>query len=111
MARWQCHCRTRWARATYRLVGKVFVYGGFESAQEAYLLADRENLSDRFMGFEKRLLGGVRWEFWRCADLEMTAGYAFDRYYGVGQNQIGNLQDEVNIEPGAYISAALHVRF
>jgi hypothetical protein len=46
MARWQCHCRTRWARATYRLVGKVFVYGGFESAQEAYLLADRENLSD-----------------------------------------------------------------
>ncbi len=111
MARWQCHCRTRWARATYRLVGKVFVYGGFESAQEAYLLADRENLSDRFMGFEKRLLGGVRWEFWRRADLEMTAGYAFDRYYGVGQNQIGNLQDEVNIEPGAYISAALHVRF
>jgi hypothetical protein len=63
------------------------------------------------MGFEKRLLGGVRWEFWRHADLEMTAGYAFDRYYGVGQNQIGNLQDEVNIEPGAYISAALHVRF
>ena len=39
------------ARATYRLVGKVFVYGGFESLQEAYLLADRED--------DKRPLHGI----------------------------------------------------
>jgi hypothetical protein len=99
------------ARATYRLAGTVFLYGGFESAQESYLLADRENVDDRFMGFEKRLLAGVRWDVWRHAALEMSAGYAFDRYYGVGQNQIHNLQDQVNIAPGAFVSAKFQVRF
>jgi hypothetical protein len=43
------------ARATYRLMGGVFVFGGFESLQEAYLPADRENLSDRFLGSDIRM--------------------------------------------------------
>lgn len=99
------------ARATYRLVGKVFLYGGFESLQEAYLLADRENISDRFMGFEKRLIAGVRWDAWRRVALEVNAGEAFDRYYGVGQNQIGNLHDQVNIAAGAFVSTNLQIGF
>jgi hypothetical protein len=99
------------ARATYRVVGKVFIYGGFESMQEAYLLADRENVGDRFMGFEKRLIGGLRWDVWRHAALDMNAGYAFNRYYGVGQNQIGNLHDQVNIAPGAFLSTNFNIRF
>ena len=92
------------ARATYRVVGKVFIYGGFESLQEAYLLADRENISDRFMGFEKRLIGGLRWDVWRHAALEMNAGYAFDRYYGVGQNQIGKSARSSEHRPGSVLS-------
>jgi hypothetical protein len=99
------------ARATYRLAGKVFVYSGFESLQEAYLLADRENAKDRFMGFEKRLLGGVRWDVWQHTTLDVNAGYAFDRYYGVGQNRIGNLHDQIDIAPGELLSTSLRVRF
>jgi hypothetical protein len=99
------------ARATYRLVGKVFVYGGFESLQEAYFLADREDASDRFMGFEKRLLCGVRWEVWQHAALEANGGYAFDRYYGTGHNQIGDLRDRVDIAPGAFVSSSFHIGF
>jgi hypothetical protein len=99
------------ARATYRLAGKVFVYSGFESLQEAYLLADRENAKDRFMGFEKRLLGGVRWDVWQHTTLDVNAGYAFDRYYGVGQNRIGNLHDQIDIAPGEFLSTSLRVRF
>lgn len=100
------------ARVTCKLAEKVFLYGGFESRQEAYLLADRESASDRFMGFEKRLLTGIRWDLWPSAALDISAGYAFDRYYGVGQNQIdGSLEDEVRIDPGAFISAALQIRF
>jgi hypothetical protein len=99
------------ARATYRVAERVFLFGGFESLQEAYLLADRENLSDRFMGFEKRLIGGVRWVACKQATLELNGGWAFDRYYGVGQNQVGDLQDQVNIAPGAFVSANLRIRF
>ena len=99
------------ARATYRLVGKTFIFCGFESLQETYLLADRETLSDRFMGFEKRLIGGVRWDIWEHAAMEVNGGYAFDRYYGVGQNQVGNLHDQVNIAPGAFMSTNFQIRF
>lgn len=99
------------ARATYRVAGKVFVYGGFESLQEAYLLADRENTKDRFMGFEMRLLGGVRWDVWQHTTLDVNAGYAFDRYYGVGQNQIGHLHDQIDIASGAFLGSSLNVRF
>ena len=99
------------ARATYRLVGKIFIFGGFESMQEAYLLADRDNLSDRFMGFEKQLIGGVRWDAWQSAALELDAGYAFDRYYGMGQNQIGSLHDQLNVAPGVFVSTRFQLRF
>jgi hypothetical protein len=93
------------------VVGRVFIFGGFEWAQEAYLLADRENLSDRFLGYEKRLIGGVRCDVWQHATLEVNAGYAFDRFYGIGQNQITNLHDEVNVAPGAFLSTNLRIRF
>jgi hypothetical protein len=99
------------ARATYRLVDKFFVFVGFESLQEAYFLADREDRSDRFMGFEKRLISGVRWDVGRHASLEASAGYAFDRYYGVGENWFRNLHDEVDIDPGPFVSASVRVRF
>ena len=48
------------ARATYRMLPAVQVFGGFEWLQEAYFLADRTDRTDRFLGYEKRLLGGVR---------------------------------------------------
>jgi hypothetical protein len=100
------------AMATYKLADRVSLYGGFQSLQETYLLADRENTNDRFMGFEKRLLTGVRWELFRHATLDVSGGYAFDRYFGVGQNQIGgNLSDQVNVDPGAFLSASVRYRF
>ncbi len=99
------------ARATYGVAGKLFIFGGFEWLQEAYLLADRENTADRFMGYEKRLISGVRWDVSQHSSLEMDAGYAFDRKYGMGQNQVNNLHDQVDIAPGAFVSANFRIRF
>ena len=43
--------------------------------------------------------------------LEFNAGYAFDRYYGIGQNQIDNLHEKIDIAPGAFIAPGLRARF
>ncbi len=100
------------AMATYKFNDQLSLYGGFQSLQEGYLLADRENTNDRFMGFEKRLIAGVRWAFYRHATLDLSGGYSFDRYYGIGQNQIGgNLSDQVNIDPGPFASMSFQYRF
>lgn len=95
------------ARATYRVNSGLNVYGGFEWLYEAYFLADRAQRRDRFLAFEKRLIGGVRWDFWTHAALDLNAGYAFDRYYGEGQNQISNLHDKVDVSPGPFAGANL----
>jgi hypothetical protein len=99
------------ARATYRLAEQLSLYGGFVWAYEAYFLADRTDKNERFLGYEKRLIGGVSWGFWQQATLDLNAGYAFDRYYGFGQNKIGNLHDQLNVAPGAFIGANVRVRY
>jgi hypothetical protein len=63
------------------------------------------------MGFEKRLVGGLRWDVWRHTALEMSAGYAFDRYYGVGRNWVRDLHDQVDIAPGPFVAAGARLRF
>lgn len=99
------------ARATYRLMNGVNVYGGFEWLNEAYFLADRAEQRERFLAFEKRLISGVRWDIWKHAALDVNAGYAFDRYYGESENQISNLRDRVDISPGAFVGANLIVKW
>jgi len=98
------------ARATYALTPTWNIYGGFEWLYEAYFLADRADTQDRFMGFEKRLIGGLRWDFGPHTSLDLNAGYAFDRYYGEGDDQIGNLHDRVDIGSGAFLGASLLIR-
>lgn len=99
------------ARVTYRLAEKLSVYAGYEFLNEAYFLADRLERRDRFMGFEQRVLGGIRWDLWRYAALDMNAGYVFGRQFGEGLNQGDNLFNQVDIEPGAFLGASLRIRY
>jgi hypothetical protein len=99
------------ARATYQVADRVHVYAGYEFLNESYFLADRIDKQDRFMGFEQRVIGGVRWGLWRYATADVNAGYAFDRYYGEGRNQGGSLTDRVDIAPGAFLGASLRLRY
>jgi hypothetical protein len=99
------------ARATYRLLDTLFVYGGFETLEESYLLADRDKRRDRFMGFEERLVAGVRWDFWPYLSWETKGGYAFERSYGVGESWFEDLDDKVDIDPTPFLSTGLCLRF
>jgi hypothetical protein len=99
------------ARVTYRVAERIFTYGGFEWLYEAYFLADREDRNDRFIAFEKRLITGLRWDLASKASLDINGGYAFDREYGIGQNQIGNLSDRVTISNGVFLGAQFRVRY
>ena len=100
------------AKANFLWTETVTIYGGFESFQETYLLADRANNDDRFVGFEQRVISGVRWAAWSKASLDCHAGYAFERYFGTGQNQIGGgLDDRVDLPSGAFLGANFILRF
>ncbi|WP_020470580.1 DUF6268 family outer membrane beta-barrel protein [Zavarzinella formosa] len=103
------------ARISYRVAQPLQVYGGFEWLNEAYYLADRVVQKDRFLSYEKRLVGGVRWNVFNHATLDLQAGYAFDRYYGEGQNLIGtgggSAFNRVNVASGAFIGLNFGIGF
>jgi hypothetical protein len=99
------------ARATYKWAARLSSYAGYEFYNESYFLADRVDRRDRFMGFEQRLIAGVRWDLWSNAALDVNAGYAFDRWFAEGRNQGGDFHDRVDVASGAFLGAALRVRF
>jgi hypothetical protein len=99
------------ARVTYRVAENINLYAAYEFLNEAYFLADRLNRRDRFMAFEQRVVGGVRWDVWKHAALDVNAGYVFGRNYGEGRNQGSNLRDRVEIAPGAFLGGSLRIRF
>jgi hypothetical protein len=100
------------AKASYEWAEHRWLYLGYESFQETYLLADRSDNDDRFVGFEQRLIGGVRWDVGKRGTLDLHGGYAFGRYFGTGQNQIGGgLEDELDLPSSAFVGANLSLRF
>jgi hypothetical protein len=99
------------AKINYRATESVSLYGGYEFFNESYFLVDRAEKKDRFMGFEQRLVGGVRWQVAKNSTLDFNAGYAFDRYFGEGQNQGSSLHDRVDIASGAFLGLAYRMGF
>lgn len=99
------------ALATYQFSEQFSFYGGYQWTNEAYLLANRSDYNDRFIGFEQRLISGMRWNFWTNVGLDVKGGYVFDRSYGITQNQLFDLQNRIEIDPGAFLGMNLFLQF
>ncbi|WP_339910405.1 hypothetical protein [Symmachiella dynata] len=99
------------ALVTYDWTDDLQFYGGFETIRETFLLTNRASRSDQFLASEQRVIGGLRWNVWKYAALDVNAGYAFGRYYGEGGNRRDELYDLIDIAPGPFLGSSLIVRF
>ena len=99
------------ANLDYRLKDDLHLFASYEYLNESYFLADRVNRYDRFLGFEQRVLGGVKFDLFESATLDLHAGYSFGRYFGEGRNQGAPLRDRVDVGAGAFLGAGLRVKF
>lgn len=98
-------------RIIYRVTKQLNIYTGFDWVNEAYYLTDLPS-KDRFMGYEKRLISGVRWNFWSHGSVDINGGYAFDRYYGEGTGSASsNLTNRVDLPPGGFVGTNLMFRW
>ncbi len=98
---WMPPFQTR-AQATYRLFDHVDVFAGFESINEAYLLADRVDRRDFFYSYEKRLPAGVRFRFGDHCLLDLSGGYLFDRIYFTSRSFTDESRDRLHVAPSAF---------
>src|SRR5262249_50746848 len=92
------------ARATYRLCHPLRVFVGYDWGNESYFLADRLSEKDRFLSYDQRLTAGLQYHVTRNFALELSGGYAFDRFYFQGQHFSDRHHDRVDVGDGGFVS-------
>jgi len=99
------------ARATYRLLDRLRIYGGYDWSNEGYFLADREDIRDRFFSYDQRVGTGLQYLLGRQALLDLGAGYSFDRFFFEGRQYSSNNLSRVDVGDGAFLSLRFEYRF
>jgi len=95
-------------RATWCFTPSMQLYGGFEWTNQGFHLAGQP-IDDRFFYDEKRLLVGSKLVTGLGLNLDVSAGYAWDRTFREGEG-IGAIRgDRVDIRPGPFVAARLAV--
>jgi hypothetical protein len=100
------------ARAIYQPLSWLDCYAGYDWLNESYLLVDRPEEKDRFYYYEMRVSAGVKFKLPMHASLDISAGYAFDRYYyeGTGFSLTGGV-DRVDVGAGPYVAGQFQMRW
>jgi hypothetical protein len=98
------------AKASYRFCDKLRLVGGYTCTNEAYSLYDRTDSSDRFFLFDQRVSLGLESPVCKWVTVDLTAGYAFDRYSYIGQQWDSAQYDRVDISDGPFIMLGLQLR-
>jgi hypothetical protein len=99
------------ARATYRVAPRIRVYGGYDYNNESYLPADRPDDRDRLFYYDQHLTAGLQFIVCRCAALDFSGGYTFDRFYFEGHSFSNRNQNRIDVGDGPFLSADFRVRW
>lgn len=61
--------------------------------------------------YDQRVTGGVKLQFGRHLAVDLSSGYAFDRYYFEGDNYSDRDQNRIDIGNGAFLSLMGELRY
>lgn len=103
--------RTLGAEVTRRVLGQAQAYAGFHLDSESHFLSGRDRRRDRLWYYEKRLEAGVRHDPSPRWGLEVSGGYAFDRYYFEGEDFGDRTRNRASIAGGPFLRAGVKARF
>jgi hypothetical protein len=98
------------ARVTYSPLRFLRLYGNFEWRNESYYRADRQDDKDRFIYYEKQVSAGIQAFLNQYVSLDVSAGYAFDRFYFEGRTYSDRDHNRVSIGNGPFVMLRLGAR-
>jgi hypothetical protein len=99
------------ARVTYRVSPNLRIYGGYDYNNESYLPADRLNENDRLFYYDQHLTAGMQFLVSRCATVDFSGGYTFDRFYFEGHSFSDRSHNRIDVGDGLFLSADFRVRW
>ena len=98
------------ARVTYSPLRFLRLYGNFEWRNESYYRADRQDDKDRLFYYEKQISAGIEAFLNQHVSLDLSAGYAFDRFYFEGRTYADRDHNRVSIGNGPFVMLRLGAR-
>lgn len=102
--------RTVRSRIRYQILEPLSVYAGFDWTNERFYRTDRRDSDDRLFHYEKRVLGGVRWDISDQCWLDFAAGFAFDRMWFEGDGYDDRAESRLDIDDGPLLRIQFGLR-
>jgi hypothetical protein len=99
------------AKAAWRVWGGVSLYVAYDIGNESYFLVDRPDSQDRFFYYDQRVTGGVKCQFGPHCALDLSSGYAFDRFYFEGVSISDSNSNRIDVADSPFLSLMLEMRF
>jgi hypothetical protein len=99
------------ARVTYSPLQSLHLYGNFEWRNESYYRAERQDDKNRLFYYEKQISAGIQVSPNRHASIDLSGGYAFDRFYFEGRDYEDRDQNRVSIGNGPFVALRAGVKF
>jgi hypothetical protein len=98
-------------RAYYRVTRPLSAYVGIDFDNQNWYRVGRFDVNDRFFYYDDRLTGGLQLFLSRRAVLDLSAGYAFDRFYFEGTNSTSQNFNRLDVGDGAFVAGSFRLRF
>lgn len=99
------------ARVTYSPLPSLHLYGNFEWRNESYYRAERRDDRNRLFYYEKQISAGIQVSPIRHLSVDLSGGYAFDRFYFEGRDYDDRDQNRVSIGSSPFVALRAGVRF
>jgi hypothetical protein len=103
--------RTVHLKAAWQCAPGTDLYLGFDWDHQTYFRAGRPDDDDRFFYYEKRVALGVRRELGRNVWVDVTGGYAFDRFFFEGEDYDERGDNRVDVADGPFAGVRVGLRF
>ncbi len=86
------------------------LYSSFAWSNQRYFRSERSNANDRLFYYEKRLAAGVKFRPTRWAELDLSGGYLFDRFFFEGDGYQDRFKNRFNVNAGPFTSLQIGFR-
>jgi hypothetical protein len=96
--------RTIHAAVSYRLIVPLKIYSSFDWRHESWFRRDRSDDDFRFFYYEKRIAAGIQWEPGKSLVVDLSGGYAFDRFYFEGKDYGDRGRNRVDVNDGPVVA-------
>ena len=97
-------------RATWEIFRPLRAYAGFQWDSDHWYRADRGNKDDKIFYREMRLYAGIRFDL-RYVGVEVTGGYAFNRFYFEGEGYSDRHDNRFDVGSAPFIVGKVNLRF